>query len=223
MYITITHPAGTYSGAVKTRVNQGTDKDPNWYVEFTHDKDSKGPTGDPGYWKQGLDGGFCAFRIDDADSPFEINEGMVRRRVIAFLEKEGQDPTTFLPDHYNPQRADTRENLLKGNILAMKNVLDDLGLVSWNVMFCLDELGIYTLWTFIDNTTDGTKTNHEFQMVKLPNLLAVMGATEGNDDADNFDAGPSRHVMKTFVDTAFVLASTSYENLLPDIRLASTR
>jgi hypothetical protein len=62
MLVQITVGSKVYGGPVKSRNNVSNDpQDPTWYVEFTHDEKSAGPTGQPGYWKQGIDPGHVQF------------------------------------------------------------------------------------------------------------------------------------------------------------------
>lgn len=44
-----------YTGIVQTAENWG--RSDGWYIQFTHDAESAGNRGEPGYWKQGCDGG----------------------------------------------------------------------------------------------------------------------------------------------------------------------
>jgi hypothetical protein len=57
----IKHPTGTFRGPIQSVSNMGTVEEPNWYIEFTHDALSHARTGDPGYWKQRIDGGTVSF------------------------------------------------------------------------------------------------------------------------------------------------------------------
>jgi hypothetical protein len=61
MRVIFNHNGRTYSGTVDSRANWGPGRynpelESDWYVEFTHDQQSAGRTGDPGYVKERPDG-----------------------------------------------------------------------------------------------------------------------------------------------------------------------
>jgi hypothetical protein len=212
--VIITHPQGVYRGPVTSRQNMGTDQAPNWYVEFTHDSKSAGRTGDPGYWKQALDGGTCTFEevplVRDGEGNL-TNYGL-RQAILASAERQGYGTDSF---RYDLSTALIEENR-KRNLEAIGQVLDDIGLHQWKPIFIMSPTGVVELWAMLDNTTDSTLTQRTFEVVSLVNIFSVPRAK------NEYESGAGEAIMRKFVEQCFTLAAISYEDLLPgEDRVAS--